>query len=46
MDDSEARAFVKFLKSEILRHQVDIRETNNLIKIVKSNFDIRKEWQI
>ena len=32
----EAKAFIKFLKSEIIRHEDDIRQAENLIKIVEA----------
>lgn len=40
MDKTEARAFVKFLHSEILRHQKDIQQADDLITKVKERFDI------
>jgi hypothetical protein len=36
LNDSEARAFVKFLESEILRHQIDIDQAKRLISRVKA----------
>lgn len=42
MNREQAIAFVKFLGSEILRHNMDIAEAANLIKIVKSKF---KLWE-
>ncbi len=38
MDESEARAFVKFLKSEIARHNMDIDNAGELIKDVTERF--------
>ena len=35
LDESEARAFIKFLRSEILRHQDDIEHAEDLIKLVR-----------
>ena len=32
---SEAVAFIKFLQSEIIRHQDDIRQAEGLIELVK-----------
>ena len=31
----EAKAFIKFLESEILRHEDDIRQAQELIRLVK-----------
>jgi len=31
MNQDEAKAFVKFLKSEILRHELDINQARDLI---------------
>ena len=35
LNRDEAVAFIKFLKSEILRHGEDIRQAKELIKLVK-----------
>lgn len=35
MNKTESTAFVKFLQSEILRHQKDIKEAEYLIKMVE-----------
>ena len=40
MDTSEAKAFVKFLQSEIARHQMDIDEASWLIRGVCLKFKI------
>lgn len=40
MDTSEAKAFVKFLKSEIARHQMDINNAIDLIHQVVNKFKI------
>ncbi|MFA5036701.1 MAG: hypothetical protein WC479_05945 [Candidatus Izemoplasmatales bacterium] len=32
----EAKAFIKFLQSEIIRHEDDIRQAKNLIKLVEA----------
>ena len=40
MDASEAKAFVKFLKSEIARHKMDIDNAKNLIYDVCLRFKI------
>jgi len=40
MDDAEARAYIKFLYSEISRHKMDIREAKHLIEYVKDKFGI------
>jgi len=36
MNKAEASAFVKFLKSEILRHHDDIKQARELIKLIES----------
>jgi len=36
----EASAFIKFLQSEILRHQQDITDAAKLIMIVKEQFHV------
>lgn len=43
LNREEARAFVKFLKSEILRHQVDIQQAEDLMIHVCSKFGIGVE---
>ena len=43
MDASEARAFVKFLKSEILRHKMDIDNAEKLMYDVCIRFKIDKD---
>ena len=40
MDTSEAKAFVKFLQSEIARHQMDIDNANELILVVRTKFKL------
>jgi len=35
----ESTAFIKFLKSEIIRHQVDIQQAKDLIRLVG-----KKKW--
>ena len=40
MDNQEARAFVKFLQSEIARHKMDIDNARDLIKEVNQKFEI------
>ncbi len=40
MNGHEARAFVKFLKSEILRHQFDIKQARDLIYQVVFKFKL------
>lgn len=40
MDVKEAIAFIKFLNSEILRHQIDIQNADDLILVVKNKFGI------
>ena len=40
MDRSEAKAFIKFLQSEIARHQMDIDNANALILEVSLRFGI------
>ena len=40
MNQDEARAFIKFLHSEILRHQQDINHAYDLIISVGSKFHI------
>ena len=36
LNESEASAFVKFLKSEIIRHEEDIKQAKDLIGLVES----------
>jgi len=38
MDHTEARAFAKFLTSEIARHERDIKEAKELIRKVGKKF--------
>lgn len=40
MTEAEARAFILFLRTEIIRHCWDIRETKERIKEVKERFGI------
>jgi len=40
LDRNEARAFIKFLESEIARHENDIENAYDLIKEVAEKFDI------
>ena len=40
MNQGEARAFVKFLKSEMLRHELDINQAKDLIYDVCLKFKI------
>lgn len=40
MNQEEARAFVKFLQSEVARHMMDIRNAQELIREVKTKFKI------
>jgi len=40
LDEPEAKAFVKFLESEILRHGDDIEHAKDLIKLVKWTKDV------
>ena len=40
LDRNEARAFIKFLESEIARHENDIENAYDLIKEVAKRFDI------
>lgn len=44
LDMSEAKAFVKFLESEIIRHQDDIIQATALIYTVQKKFALA-EWQ-
>lgn len=39
MSNAESIAFVKFLQSECLRHQRDIDEAEELIKVIRDVFD-------
>lgn len=41
MTKEEATAFIKFLDSECIRHQMDIDQARELIKTVVLKFDIR-----
>lgn len=41
LDEAEARAFVKFLSSEILRHKEDIAQAEALILFVEEEL---KNW--
>jgi len=43
MDENEASAFVKFLKSEIARHKMDIDEATKLICTVVGKFKLELE---
>ena len=43
MDEKEASAFVKFLKSEIARHKMDIDEAVKLIIKVANKFQLGME---
>lgn len=36
LSESEARAFIKFLQSEIIRHEDDIKQAHELIKMVRN----------
>jgi len=36
LNKDEAKAFVKFLESEIIRHNDDIKQARNLISLVKT----------
>ena len=40
LDRNEARAFIKFLQSEIARHGNDIKDAYDLIRKVAKKFDI------
>ena len=40
MTEWEANAFVKFLMSEILRHQYDIHKAQDLIREVTAMYDL------
>ena len=40
MTKEEASAFVKFLGSEIRRHQIDIKDAEALIRRVKGRYDL------
>jgi len=40
LDESEAKAFIKFLRSEIRRHQQDIEEAELLIQKVKEVYGV------
>lgn len=40
MNEAEARAFVKFLTSEIARHEMDIDNAYKLIDKVKQKFQL------
>ena len=42
MNKTEAKAFVKFLKSEVVRHQEDITQADELMKYVKEKFGVWK----
>lgn len=46
MNQQEASAFVKFLESEIARHEQDIDEANKLIQEVSGKFKLYKRWDI
>lgn len=43
MDKMEAKVFVKFLKSEIARHDMDIDNARDLIKEVTNKFGLEGE---
>jgi len=40
LEPNEAKAFVKFLESEILRHKDDIYQAVDLIETVKERFSL------
>lgn len=40
MTKTEASAFIKFLQSEIKRHQTDIQQAVSLISTVRSKFKL------
>jgi hypothetical protein len=42
LNKDEARAFCKFLESEIIRHEDDIEQARNLISLVKTTY-LREE---
>lgn len=39
LDIPEAKAFIKFLNSEIIRHEDDIKQAKQLIKSVESRIE-------
>ena len=39
----EAKAFIKFLESEIIRHQDDINQAKSLISLIKTT--ILRNWK-
>ena len=43
MDESEAKAFIKFLASEIFRHMRDIDDARKLVKTVEEKFRLKGE---
>jgi len=38
LNEAESSAFVKFLKSEIIRHQDDIRQAQSLVELLECRF--------
>ena len=38
LNQEQAKAFIKFLESEILRHKVDIQQAEDLIKKVRNMY--------
>ena len=43
MNQTEAMAFIKFLRSEIARHKMDIDNARDLIKEVNQKFEILED---
>lgn len=44
MNEVEAKAFVKFLKSEMARHYMDIDNASDLIEEVTKKFKLEDEY--
>ncbi len=44
LNEDESRAFVKFLESEIIRHEDDIQQTRDLISLVHDYLRISHDW--
>lgn len=40
LNKTQAKAFVKFLNSEIIRHALDIQQAYDLIETVKKKFNL------
>ena len=46
MNKEEAKVFIKFLKSEIIRHRRDIKEAENLIYNVVKKFELNESLSV